>query len=121
MGEGWDLKTTTETSKNTFSSVLKSVFEKGEFQEYISATEFLDGIICSTCKDYVNDFDRIQHQVTGLEKMIIGRKRNENKKTERKEFNIKDNVLEIMAKEENMEVEQLISKRIGRGGKVEYL
>ena len=68
--ERYYLRNITETSKNTFSSVLNTVLSP--------TLQVTGGDLCSLCRDSVNTLDRIQQQVTGLEEKIISLRRIKN-------------------------------------------
>merc|ERR1712013_616307 len=74
------LRNITETSKNTFSSVLNTVLSP--------SLQVTGGAVCSLCRDSVNSLDRIQQQVARLEENIISLRRNRNKKS-RKRKNVR--------------------------------
>lgn len=118
----WDLLSTTGASKYTFSMVLNTLFKEEELS--LTLPDLSEGHLCKVCKEFVSELDRLQHQVLGVKKSIMDilkkAKYVEKNGIENEDVDEKKKV-EQEEKEETLEVEDIIKKRIGRGGKVEYL
>jgi len=65
----WNLKATTGESKQTFSDVLNHLFD--EAPQNGSIQDFSEGFLCTICKDFVCNLDRLQHEVSGVKKVIF--------------------------------------------------
>ena len=113
---------TTGESKSTFSSVLSTLFKEEGLQQDIQVQEVSEGYLCKICRGSVSNLDRLQHKVKGVESSIISLlKRSSYTENGGMENKVNCKKGEEVEDEENMEVEALISKRIGRGKKTEYL
>ena len=62
----WDLMVTTGNSMHTLSDVLKKLFK----EEKLSPSS-LNGFLCTVCKDFVGDLDRLQNEVVAVKSWII--------------------------------------------------
>ena len=77
----WELMATTGVSNQTFSDVLNKLFK----EERLSPS-FSRGFLCTVCKDFVGDLDRLQHEVVAVKKWIISAfKKTKHNETKNKE------------------------------------
>ena len=79
----WDLRVTTGNSKHTLSDVLNTLFK----EEKMSSCS-LNGFLCTVCKDFVGDLDRLQNEVVAVKNWIISafKKTNQNKAKNKEVF-----------------------------------
>ena len=66
LANKWDLMVTTGNSKHTLSDVLNTLFK----EENMSSCS-PNGFLCTVCKDFVGDLDRLQNEVVAVKHWII--------------------------------------------------
>jgi len=62
----WDFGVTTGVSKHTFSDVLNNLFKSEKM-----SPSWMNGFLCTVCKDFVGDLDRLQNEVVAVKSWIL--------------------------------------------------